>query len=62
MKAKHEAIFEDYNNTFLQDTVAQWTADVERWNDDHSSKPDPYEEPTSGMRQIIYAQPCLTFV
>ena len=44
MQAKHSSIFENYNTTFPQSLTQKWKAQIEKWNKDHSVKPDPYEE------------------
>lgn len=47
MVNKHEGISDDYTQSVPTATIAEWTQDIERWNLDHSSKPDPYEDITT---------------
>ena len=47
MYEKQLAIFEEYSSTFPEATVREWTAWVERWYADPTSKPDPFEETTT---------------
>lgn len=49
MKAKHEAIFEDFNKTFPADVIAKWKVDVKRWEVDPMSKLDPFLDDTEGL-------------
>ena len=44
MKDKHQVIFQEYNATFPADLTKTWNEQVEKWNKDHTSKPDPYED------------------
>ena len=43
-KEKHEAVFQSYTATFPAAKIKEWQQDINRWDDDHNSKPDPYEE------------------
>lgn len=44
MQEKHRKIFEEYNVTFPTDLTYAWRKHIEKWNKDHSVKPDPYED------------------
>ncbi|KAH8089855.1 hypothetical protein BXZ70DRAFT_909950 [Cristinia sonorae] len=52
--AKHRAAFEDHNDMYDPDDTARWHADLKRWYKNPNSKPDPFEEPTTGisMKQV----------
>lgn len=43
-KEKHETAFAEYTATFAANTVKKWQEDIDRWDANHASKPDPYEE------------------
>ncbi|KAI0684251.1 hypothetical protein BC835DRAFT_1409185 [Cytidiella melzeri] len=43
-QVKHEAIFKDFNKTFSSETIAKWKEDIERWEADPFSSPDPFIE------------------
>ena len=49
MQEKHQKIFEDYNTTFPTKLTKAWGAHIVKWNKDHATKPDPYEEPDTRM-------------
>jgi hypothetical protein len=57
MAKKHQGAFEEFSQTFPIDTIKKWQAAVDKWDTDHSSKPDPYEEISTGMfmDKYIYA-------
>lgn len=44
MQEKHQGIFEQYNATFPEAQTQKWSEHVEKWNQDHTIKPDPYED------------------
>lgn len=44
MWEKHKKIFEDHNATFSPTLVSSWGKHIEKWNKDHTIKPDPYED------------------
>lgn len=44
MQEKHKKIFEDYSNTFSANLISSWKKHIDKWNKDHSVKPDPYED------------------
>ena len=52
MRLKQRRIFLEYNAMFAPDIVAKWTKMVEEWNSD-PNKPDPYEEPMTGMVTLL---------
>ena len=55
MSKKHRALFNALSSTFPKETVDEWTAMVEDWQED-TSKPSPFEETVLGMLIcILYA-------
>lgn len=56
MVNKHKQIFDNYTQTVTPETISKWKDDIERWNRDHSAKPDPYEDVTTGIVQFIIVQ------
>lgn len=46
-KKKHETVFAEYTATFPVNTVKKWQEDIDHWDTNHASKPDPYEELTT---------------
>jgi hypothetical protein len=48
MKARHEALLEDFTVEFPPAVIQQWTDRIEAWNTDHSN-PNPYEVVETGM-------------
>jgi len=53
MKTKHEDIFAQLSATFSSAIVEKWLKMVEIWEAD-PTKPNPYEEPESGMIILWY--------
>lgn len=49
MQEKHSKIFKDYNTTFPTNLTQAWGAHILKWNKDHKTRPDPYEEPDTRM-------------
>lgn len=55
MQDKHQKILAEYTATFPKDLTNSWKEHIEKWNQDHSIKPDPYEEiETRKYSRIIY--------
>ncbi|KAK7687212.1 hypothetical protein QCA50_009717 [Cerrena zonata] len=54
MAQKHQQIFEQYNATFPSAQTQKWSEHIEKWNQDHTIKPDPYEdiEVYTSMKEI----------
>ncbi|THH16521.1 hypothetical protein EUX98_g9291 [Antrodiella citrinella] len=44
MMTKQTQRFEDLNATFTKETISRWSAQLTRWNNDPTVKPDPFEE------------------
>ncbi len=44
MMLKHQTMFDDFSKTFSQATLSKWQADVERWEADPFTSPDPFVE------------------
>lgn len=49
MQNKHQQIFQEYNATFPANLTKTWGECVDKWNKDHTSKPDPYEDVENRM-------------
>jgi hypothetical protein len=57
MSTKQTDIFNQLSATFSPETVKKWEAMVTAWNA-NPKKPNPYQEPMSGGRQLfIYIDP-----
>ena len=54
MQLKQRRIFLDYNATFAPEVVTKWEKMVNDWNRDYS-RPDPYEEPTTGTSSVRHS-------
>lgn len=44
MKNKHLKIAAEFTQTFPTETTRAWQEDINRWDSNPDSKPDPYEE------------------
>lgn len=54
MKAKHERLFEEFTSTFPAATVEEWKRDVEQWEADPKSEPNPFQNARTGTN--IFSQ------
>lgn len=54
MQQKHKKIFEEHNATFPLSLTSSWKAHIEKWNQDHTVKPDPYEDIEICMSLLHY--------